>query len=304
MSFGYGRFLASRARFGCVFAYWASRLVGAMLVASPLARQLAVQTRHMPQGDSVLFEPGALFLLEALSKSASSLRVALQDSVVLLLLVSTSSVALLLALVVSLAQPRNATPAMIAARLMAQVRAQLTLSVAYWLLLAGWGLACLVIFGVLATVLAGLSEPDAELTLLVVGLGLTLPAAVLQPWLDLARAHHAQRGPGALDDSMGSAPRVAAIAALGALRNHPRRVLGSWLVTSLGGVGCAGLASWWSLSNTAANVVAHPWLTILLQQLAIGALTLSRVAWLSDAAQLVASGRTNEDGDSSPEVSS
>jgi hypothetical protein len=213
-----------------------------------------------------------------LGKAEASLNIALGDALLLGGVVAGVSLFALLGVVSALALPARTSTTTVLNSTIATLKGQLTLSAVFWMFLAVWCLAALLLLTLVGMVLGSLcSEPVAEMAVLGAGLVLVTGSALLQPWLDLARASHAG-GERVVD---------AATTAFVELWRRPVRTAGSWLAMTALGLLCVGLAVWWSVGHEPLRNASSPWLALLVQQAAFGALTLCRVAWLADAAELM-----------------
>ncbi len=267
--------IRARRRPGAVALLWAARLLASLLVAWPIAGVFgALGAGRGAERDAVLFEPGALFLLEALRLGDRALLAALQSAAfswavfALLLLVPMA------ALLVALAhEGRLELGAWLGTALHHVPR---------FLLLAGitlLGQALLVVVfalaygGIQRLWIGRASERSADL-LSVAWFGLAAAGVLLFSVLqDLARAASVTRQERASDNL---------VHAVGVLRARPGRVLGTWLVVSFVGIAVVALAAW----AVDATHVERPetWRVVtvaLTHQLAALALAALRAAWLA-----------------------
>jgi len=175
---------------GAIFFFWFVRLVFAWLIAGPVARAfVSFGVLDHPRGDAVLFEPGGLWLAEAVRLSIRATGSELRGSIVTAGVLGWLALVPLAALMVALVEPRKYPLGLSIGRAIALLPRFTLLAGATWfvqgVLFLGFTLAGVALRRRFAE---GSSEPRADLIAFMViafGLGVALLVGVLQ---DLARA--------------------------------------------------------------------------------------------------------------------
>ncbi len=110
------------------------QLASAWAIATPIAQAVAATgIRNFPSADALLFEPGALFLVEVLRMGGRNLLAAAQSSLVILLVFATLQVFPILGLLVGLAEPGRLRASRVAARVAEALPSVMVLSGVSWL---------------------------------------------------------------------------------------------------------------------------------------------------------------------------
>jgi hypothetical protein len=275
MSEGYWVFATRGMRRFCGAAYWAGRVGTALFVAIPLARLLSAQLRHFPEGDTLLFEPGSILLLDVLRELQGSLRPVLTTLLVqglcVLVLGSLMSWGLLVALT---GKPEMSFDRLVLATLRA-IPTQALLGVFALLSLLATALAAFLLLSLVASLVAGtVSERAADLLLFATAAPFLLGAILLRPCLDMARAISLT--------AKCRAVRALRLAVTLVVR-HPA-VLLQWAILCTVGWMLAALAGWLGSVFASAPGAANTAAMILVQQAGFLFLTLARLLWLSQTA--------------------
>jgi hypothetical protein len=273
--------IRARRRPGAIALLWAARLLASLLVAWPIAGAFrALGAGRGAERDAVLFEPGALFLLEALRLGDRALLAALQSAAfswavfALLLLVPIA------ALLVALAHEGRLELGAWLGRALHHVPRFLLLAgvtlLGQALVIAGFALAH---GGVQRLWLGRVSERSADL-FSIAWFGVAAAAVLLLSLLqDLARAASVTREERASDSL---------VHAIATFRERPGRVTGSWLAVALASSVVVALAAW---SVDAAHIErAETWRIVTvtaIHQFAALALAALRGAWLAFSLRVV-----------------
>lgn len=273
--------LESLRRPRAVALVWLARLLVAWIVASPLARTLTAQgTTDLPRGDAVLFDPGGLWLVEALRLGWPVLRSELRGTLLVGGVLAWLSLIPLAVLLVALASPYRTPVASAGSRAIA-LFPRLTLLFGATLLLQGAVIGGAVFAALELQERWGTSWDERSsdlcaLGVLALGLVLALAIGILQ---DLARA--------ALIDDDGGAIR-ATRRALGLGKRNLGVALGAWVgssalavLTVLVAGACVG---WIDVSRPGEWRVV---LVTIVHQLAVLAMVFFRATWLSVALDLL-----------------
>jgi hypothetical protein len=260
---------------------WLTRLLVAWVISSPLARALTAQgSSDLPRGDAVLFDPGGLWLVEALRLGWPVLRSELRGSLLLGSVLAWLSLIPLGVLIAALASPRRTPLSHSVSRAIAAFP-RLTLLVGATLLVQAAAVAASVFAALalqrrLATSWDERSSDLCALGVLGVGLLLAVGVGVVQ---DLARVALVAEDIGALQ---------ATRRALATVRRRAAGAFGAWAATS-----AIGLA----LTLAAAVLVgaidvsrSGEWRVVLvtiLHQAAVLSLVFCRATWLAGALDLI-----------------
>lgn len=273
--------IRAQRRPGGVLAFWALRLLAAWLLAAPIAGALGGSgVSRFPEGDALLFAPGATYLMEALRRGLGPLVAGLQNAAWFAVILGYLSLVPLAGLLYALCHAGRLRPGDVARAALEQL--------APFTLLAGLTLlaqAAVAVLGIIlvsvlrASIYASMDVRSADLWLLgAVGLVLLV---VLWVGLveDLARAalvRH-QRGLGS-----------ALSRALHTARQRPLAALSAWLVPAI-----------WSIAVVAVGALAVGRLhvehggswrvlgALALHQLVALALVGLKAQWLAAALRLV-----------------
>jgi hypothetical protein len=262
---------------------WISRTVLALLATYPLL--LAVRASGMtagPEGDTVLFQPGSLLLLELLRVGAPGLASAAELSLILLGIAATLELVPLALALDFLAVP-NCPLRERAARALGLFPRFLVLGVITLLAQAALLLAASLLGAALKPMLASADErlrSTAPLALLALGL---IACGWFGGALDIARATLIRR------NGEDGGARAALARAVDCLRQRPLRVLVG-VYPSVAGSALAVLAAAWFLTRFVPTPATGPALALgfVAHQLAILFATAWRVRWLGSALELSA----------------
>lgn len=263
--------LRARERPGMILFAYLARLSIASIVAFPIAAHVASFTGARATNDLALFEPGGLFLLEALRLGPPLASAEIQRALLALLLSAYLGLLPLAALLWSLSR-RGRLNLVDLAR--ASLRPLGTLSLLLGLAVLSYLLLASLAFSAVAILPANLGEPlrtiaRAGIVLLALG-----NAAVLGVVHDLARAHAVRSESSALDSlrrgfaSFGARPLIA------------------WGWRFLAKVAIVGIAAWAAFHLGVAStkeIVA----VAFVHQLAILGLVSLRASWLARALRFV-----------------
>lgn len=276
--------MSVRRRWGVVILVWAWQLVAALFVAAPIASAFGgTGVAAHPHGDAVLFEPGALLLVEALRVGAEALVSAFGSSIALLAIASALGLIPVALLLVALASSERLQLSSWLGRAIAQVPAFALISGATLLARAVLLVALLIAWGAVDDALdSALSERGADLVLAVGALAGALAWTALGITRDLARASAVRRGRGAL---------AALRAGVAAFSARPLATLLGWLLPASWSVAVLAAAA----LTVGALHVERPgaWRVVLalaVHQLAVLLLVALRAAWLGRALELEPAG--------------
>jgi hypothetical protein len=250
----------------------------ALALAWPVARMVGDPTLAHPRGDAVLFEPGAMYLVEVLRLHQAPLTSAIEGMTLTVLFALYLGLYPLAALLHGLAQHEPKRPADLVAaagRSFAPFSLLLGLSLVAIFVLWSFSLAVATLLETKLKLWLGLPGSDiAQVVLKVTTLLLTGVVAVLH---DLARA--------AVVAENASALRGIA-RARGTFWAYPTRALGAWASRGLVGLVTVGLAAW-AAGRIGVETDARLFAVTLLHQGVIFALVLVRADWLPSALRLV-----------------
>ena len=265
---------------GAILLLYSFRLVGAWLVAAPVATLLAGGLAHLPQGDAALFEPGGAYLLEALRLSRNGLVSTLRISMWVAVLIGGLTLAPLCALMVALSSGGGLRWGPWAGATAVQLPAFVLLSGLTLLAQAGAATALGLVVAVARESLQGtLNDRLADLLLLTgvaVGALIVIALGIGQ---DLARAALVRHR-----TTVTEALRRAWCAA----RHRPLKTLVDWMTPAVWGVAVvAGAAIVCSSFDVARPEQWRTLAALLTHQLTSLALVALRAHWLARALRLV-----------------
>lgn len=264
----------------CVALGYTALLAAGAVVTQPTLTALSeLGTGALPDGDRVLFEPGALLLLEVLRMGRARLASVLGSTAVLVVVTTLTLVPVSAALMVRL-QHRRALPwrAWLAHTLS---RVPTFLVLGGVTMLARASILVLLVFS--AThyhdiLLLAVSPRAADLTLLGGGLLVGLAMGVLGGCQDLARAVAITQAAFGWDALRGG---------LSLARRYPLRCVAPWLIANSVTLGATLVVAWsaaaFDLSGPGA---CRPLADFLLSQAAIAVALLARIWWFDRALRL------------------
>jgi hypothetical protein len=269
-----------RALARAVLLVWLFRVGAGLAISAPTARTIgAFIPPAFPAGDAALFEPGGLYLVEAVRLGGRALGLSLEGSgFAFLLLAVVASFPLAIALA-GLLHP-DASFASLAGRAAAAMPSLIVLGGAVTLLSTiGIGIVAAGVGGLSGSLDSLMDEPFSDVCVWFAALVTLLPIVGIGLVHDLARAaviRHETRAKGAL------------IAALGVVRRLPRRVIFGWLWPAVASAGLVALAAALSgaidVSRPGAVRVAG---VFSIHQATVLGLVVLRLAWLGAALRLV-----------------
>jgi hypothetical protein len=270
-----------QSRLGAVALVYCTRLLSALLVGAPIAGALgATGVAQFPNGDAILFEPGAVHLVEALRVGAPSLIAASQAAGLVLLVASVLSLVPLAALLVALCHGGRLGLGGWAGRTAERLP---TFALLWGMTLLGQG--CVLFIAVVGAdalrdaLLARVSERTADcvfLVLVVFGLVAALALGVLQ---DLGRSAAVRHGVGW---------RTAVLVAVDVARRNAPRILVGWAAPAIASVLAVGLfAAIVGALHIERGGELRLFGVVVAHQLAAFATALLRAVWLCTALRLV-----------------
>jgi hypothetical protein len=231
--------IRARRRPGAILLLWAFRLLGAWLVAAPVADAYSSGLGHLPGGDAVVFEAGGTYLLEALRLNSHQLLAAIRQGLWALLVMGAAGLVPLCALLVALCHAGRLRAGEWSHRTASHLPTLAALVALTLLVQVALGiLAALGLLGLRQPGHCALGPPGAQwplLALVFVAAVLCLTVGVLS---DLARAAAVLHGAG-----VAAACRLA----LRTARGCPTRVLLDWLTPAI----------WSLLAVAAAAILVH-----------------------------------------------
>lgn len=266
-----------RARWATVAFVVLCTSVPALLLSAPGGWLVGGLWGAMPEGDLVVFRPGAFFLFETLRTFNRELRALVSLGPWLLLLLSALSILPWTALLCALASPERQTPSTLARLAVGKSGTML--------FLFGIGLLMRVLTALLGYVLVdvvgrglGGGQPARELvSMLSCGLVAIALLSAVRVVHDLAQAavvRQDERGAGAL------------WSALDAFRRRPLAATIAWGWRSLLSLALVALAAV-VVQAVGVETKAHLLLVALVHQATLALLVVLRASWLRDALQLI-----------------
>lgn len=270
-------------RWGAIALSWSFQLLLALLLAAPLVAALSgTGIANHPRGDAVLFEPGGLYLIEALRLGAGAALSALQVSFVSFVVLGMLGLFPLAALLSALRSDGKLRVASWLGEAIAHVPSFVLIGGVTWLGRAALALFFVLVYSLLeGPVGAAFNERNADLVLISGALVCAIAFAALGIAADLARAARVRFGLRALG---------AFRTGLGTFGQRPFAAVVGWLIPASWSVALIALAA--ILVGLLAVDQPESWRVlgafVVHQLTAIGLIAL-RALWLHRSLELVGS---------------